>query len=129
VAEHDRVGVREAAAHALEAPSRGARVVDHRDQHALGANKARRGQAHHDRGLVDVAVHRVQRRADRRDLLEHVRADEVARVEDRVGGGEVVEARVRDRAGAAGQVRVGDDGQQHVSSRRAGRWRPAARRA
>ena len=64
-------------------------------------------------GPVDVAVDGVDGRAERLQQLEHLDRDEVAGVEDRVGGAHPLHARGGQRPAAAGHVRVADDGQAH----------------
>ena len=113
VAEDDRLSVGEARAHALLAPARGARVVDHRDPHALEVQLEARGQAPAQLGLVDVAVHRPHGHSERAQLLEGRDARDVAGVEDQVGPFEVLHAGRPQPARALRQVCVGDDRDDH----------------
>ena len=74
MAEDDRVGVREAPAHALEPPGGGARRRGRsRSARPRPRRPARAGRRITHLGLVDVAVHGGDGRPDRLDLLEHAR--------------------------------------------------------
>ena len=84
-------------------------VVGHHDPRALRLDDAHRRQPQAHLRLVDVAVHRVDRRPERLQQLEHLERDQVARVQDRVGGAQPRHARLRQRARAPGHVRVADD--------------------
>ena len=109
VAEHDRVGVREAPPQLPEPPCRGPAVVREHDPRARRLHEPHRGQPHPHRRLVHVAVNGVQRRAERLEQLEHLDRHEVAGVQDRVGGAEPRHACLRQRARASGHVRIADD--------------------
>ena len=84
-------------------------VVRHDDPRAAGLDDPHGGQPHAQRGLVDVAVHGVHRRAERLEQLEHLDGDEVAGVEDQVGGAQPLDAGRGQRTAALGHVRVADD--------------------
>jgi hypothetical protein len=114
VAEDDRVGAGELGAQALETTSLRARVVDDPDPCALGLEDDAIGQLGADLGNVDVAVHGNERGADRRDLGKRLGAGEVARVDDRVGAREVVDARLRKAARPARHVGVGNERDPHA---------------
>jgi hypothetical protein len=68
--------------------------VDDPNPRALGLEDEALGQLGADLGHVDVAVHGNERGADRLDLVERLGTGEVARMDDRVGGGQVVDARI-----------------------------------
>jgi hypothetical protein len=78
------------------------------DAHAFHVDDPPFGKGRLQRGLVHVAVNGVDRR-QRRQLVEHVRRDDVAGVEDQVGLAEVPQALVGKPSRAARQVGVCDD--------------------
>jgi hypothetical protein len=113
VPEDDDVGAREAPAHAREAAGRRAGVVQHRDPRAVGLDDPGGRQAHQHLGLVDVAVDRGDRRAERLDLLERPDRRYVAGVQNEIGAPEAPHALGRESPVPARQVRVGDDRHVH----------------
>jgi hypothetical protein len=69
--------------------------VGHRDADAAGLHEARRRQQHPYLRVVDVAVDGLDRRAERAQVGEDVGGDEVAGVQDEVGGPQALDARAR----------------------------------
>ena len=78
------------------------------DPHAFHVDDPPFGKGRLQRGLVHVAVNGFDRR-ERRQLVEHVRGDDVAGVQDQVGLAEVAQAFVGKPPSASREVGVRDD--------------------
>jgi hypothetical protein len=85
------------------------RVVHHPDPNRARLDDEPLGQRRLELGLVDVPVNCAER-CQRAQLLEGSNAREIARVENEIGTCEQVETLRRKPPPAAGQVRVGEDG-------------------
>jgi hypothetical protein len=107
VTEDDRVGVREPGAQPLQAPPRGAGVVDHTQNYVLELEGDRLGQGAAKFGGIDVAVDGGHW-PELTQVGEDGRLAEVAGVDDQVGGAEKVETRLRQKTGTARQMGIGD---------------------
>ena len=83
--------------------------VNNPDSRALDLHHSPLRQQLHQLGLVHVPVHRLDRR-EAAELLEHLHGDEVTRMQDQISLLELPQALGRQPAGAAREVRVGDDG-------------------
>jgi hypothetical protein len=85
VAEEHRVAPREASKETVSPPGCRARDVNHPEPDARGMDDVLLRQALAHGRLVGVAVNGLDRRADRRELIEKRDGREVAPVEDQVG--------------------------------------------
>jgi hypothetical protein len=90
--------------------------VRHADADALDVELEAARQRGLKRRLVGVAGDGMHGRAEPAQLVEEGGADEVARVEDEIGGAEPLDARVRQAARAPRQMRVGDDGDERQAT-------------
>jgi hypothetical protein len=93
-------------------PLGGAGIVSYRDGLPLDLDFQLGRQGAPQRLLVDVAVHGVDDRAEGSQLLQHRGGEEVAGVDDRLGGGDQLHAELGQPAGAPWHVGVGEDGDQ-----------------
>jgi hypothetical protein len=85
-------------------------VVHHPDPEPACVDEEPFGQRRLQLGFVDVSVHRPERR-QRAQLVEGTDAREVARVQNEIGTRDQLDAFRREPPPAAGQVRVGEDGE------------------
>ena len=83
------------------------------DLRASGSDHPRLGQGPLQGQLVDVPVHRCDRRAELDKGVQNLFRGEVAGMKNEVGCAHGCDACIGDAAGAAGQVCVGDDGDDH----------------
>jgi hypothetical protein len=81
--------------------------VDHSDRHAVEIERELFWQLSPQLGAVDVPVN-CGDRSETLELQEHLSLAEVAEVDDQVGRIELLDASLRQAAGAPRQVRVGD---------------------
>ena len=88
--------------------------MHHPDLHRAGRDDELARQELLQRLLVGVPVHRVHRRPERAQLLQEREREEIAAVQDQVGSPQPFDTRVGQDPRAAGQVRVGDDGDVHA---------------
>jgi hypothetical protein len=107
VSEEDGVGIGKPGAHPLQAARRRTGVVDHSDRHAVEIERELFWQLSPQLGAVDVPVNCCDR-SETLEFQEHLSLAEVAEVHDQVGGGELLDASVRQAAGAPRQMCVGD---------------------
>jgi hypothetical protein len=114
VAEDDGIrAVAEPAAHAVEAPSAWAGVMDERDPGVGGLDSPFYGQQASQIGSVDVSMHSRDRWAERLQFAQDLDRREIAAVKQQIGGGYLLGSSVREPAPTAGQVGIGEDGDQH----------------
>lgn len=114
VPEEDRVGAGKPPPQAGEAPASRPGVVDQRDPDALRLDRPLGWQLAPELGVVDVAVDREDRPAERFELGEHGPGAEVAEVDDSVGRAKLFHAPLRQAARPLRKMRVGDDRQAHA---------------
>ena len=107
---HDRIGARKTSRQARLAPGPRARRVQHPDPHLLDVDNMAFGQKAAQLRLVGVPVDGDKRRPERLQLLERRDARDVAGVEDQIRGAHELDAAIGQPARAAGQVRIGNDG-------------------
>jgi ribosome-associated protein len=112
VAEDDRARPWKPGAEVLEAPVRGAAVVDDRDLGSPDLDGPLGGQPAAKLGRVHVPVDADDRRSERPEVVEHLGAYEVAGMDDEVRRADHLEAPRRQPACSARHVGVGDDGDQ-----------------
>jgi len=110
VAVDDRRAIRKAGRETSLPARPRAGVVDQADAGAFDLHRVLVGEGLLQRRLVHVPVHRLDGRAERPQLLEERRRDEVPAVEDQVGPAQEPRAFVRQRTAAAREMRIGDDG-------------------
>jgi hypothetical protein len=114
VAEDDGIRVvAEPAAHAVKAPSPRAGVMDERDPCGRGLDNPLCGQKAPHVGRVDISMYGGDRWAERLQVAQDVDRREIARVKQQIGGGYLLGSSVREPAPTAGQVGIGEDGDQH----------------
>jgi hypothetical protein len=97
----DRLAVGEPCGQARLPPQLRAGVVNHPDLDTADLDDALPRQRRLQHLLVHVAVDAFDRRADRAQLLEELRRDEVAAVQDEIRGGDEPDAFVGQRPGPA----------------------------
>jgi hypothetical protein len=105
---HDRRTAGKRGAEALLAPDTRPRVVHHPDPNAFDVDHSALRQA----GPQVTVVHVPDDRFDRtqcREVVEHARGNDVARVQDEIALIEQLDAGARESSGAARQVGVRDD--------------------
>ncbi len=118
VAEDDRIGLREAAFHPLEAPGRRSGVMNDPDLRLLRPHEFGLRERRPHVGVIDVAVDGDHPRPERLEITEHRQAHEVPRVDDEIGCPQPRDARVRERSLSAREVGVRDDRDVHGKLRR-----------
>jgi hypothetical protein len=106
VAVDDGMAVGEARGEAGLAARGGAGDMHHPDPRLAHLGDVDVRQRFLERGLVHIPGDTLDRRPERAQLLEECRRDEVAAVEDEIGGAEQTQALVREPPRSAGQVRV-----------------------
>ena len=101
VSVDDRLAVGEPCGQPGLAPKLGAGVVNHPDLDASDLDDTLFRQRRLQSLLVHVAVYAFDRRAERAQLLEELRRDEVAAVQDEIRGGDEPDAFLGQRPGPA----------------------------
>lgn len=109
VAENDGIDPWKATAQASQATVARPGIVDYCQATTLEAEFVSLRQCVDDRRLVDVAVYRVQARAEGSYLLQRRGPEEIAGVNRHLGFGEQLDAAGRQAPAAARHVGVGDD--------------------
>jgi hypothetical protein len=112
VAEDDGIGGREALTQARQPALGGAGIVGYRDRLAADLDLELRREYAPQGGLVDIAMHGVDDGTEGLQFRQYRGGREVAGVDDRLGGGQELDAALRQPAGALRHVRVGEDGDQ-----------------
>ena len=108
VAVDDRVAAREPGDEPFLPSGARTRDVHEPDPYTFHVDDPPFGKARLQRELVHVAANGLDRR-QRRQLFEHARGDDVARVQDQVGLAEVAQAFVGKPSSASREVGVRDD--------------------
>jgi hypothetical protein len=109
VAEDDRIAPREPPDEPLLPAGGRTRDVHHPDPDLLDLENELLREQLPQRRLVGVPVHRLHRRSDRAQLLQHRHGREVAPVKDQVGPAQRLQTDLGEPSGSPREVRVGDD--------------------
>jgi hypothetical protein len=110
VTEDDGVGGWEAPAQTRQPALGGAGIMDDRDDPLTELNlELRRERAPQGR-FVDVSVHGVNDRAERSHFLQGRGGEEIAGMDYGLGGGDRLDASLRQAPGSPGHMSVGEDG-------------------
>lgn len=115
VAEYHRGRRRERLPKARGPAGRGAGIVHDAERHP--GDRDLEGAWEHplELGGIDVAVDRLERRSERRDLPQGRKRGDVSRVQHEIGVPNGLDACLRQTSASSGQVRIGDDRDQHCT--------------